>query len=103
MVFILSAQWVACTIIHCAFRRDTHPAPGSVAGLGSAGPVRPADRQLIRPLAWQLLRLWWWTRFTEWWWHLRARITRRILRRRLCRLSRRRRRYLRRVDRHRVS
>ena len=37
------------------------------------------------------------------WWHLRTRIARRTLRRRLGRLSRCRRRYLRRFDRHHVS
>ena len=41
MLFISFAQWVACIIIHCAFRRGIHPAPGSVAGLGVRGPFGP--------------------------------------------------------------
>jgi hypothetical protein len=41
MLFISFAQWVACIIIHCAFRRGVHPAPGSVAGLRVLGPLGP--------------------------------------------------------------
>jgi hypothetical protein len=41
MLFISFAQWVACIIIHCAFRRGIHPAPGSVAGLGVRGTFGP--------------------------------------------------------------
>ena len=90
---------------HYSLRVQARPSsrPLVGGGIGSAGAVRPAYRQLIRHLARQLLRLWWLTRFTEGWWHLRARIAGRTLRRRLGRLSRCRRGYLRRFNRHHIS
>jgi hypothetical protein len=41
MLFISLAQWVACIIIHCAFRQSIHAVLGSVAGLGVLGPFGP--------------------------------------------------------------
>jgi hypothetical protein len=41
MVFISLAQWVACFLIHCAFRRHLQMALRAVAGLGVVGLFGP--------------------------------------------------------------
>src|SRR4029453_6954962 len=41
MGFFSLAQWVACIVVHCAFRRCLHMVLGLVAGLGVLGPFGP--------------------------------------------------------------